>query len=196
MTNRKQLLRAAAALPVIGPIGATAASDSARVRPGQPGWPTEAEWQQFGARLSSGALVPVRSPWPGCTASPAGDECNRLFQQAKNPYFLGDEAAMTQTLGWVGAWTSSPSAYAVAAKNADDIAAAVNFARERRLRLAVKGGGHTYQGTANAPDSLLVWTRRMNQVTLHENFTPQGCAGATPAARAVSVGAGAVWAHA
>lgn len=196
MTNRRQLLRAAAALPVIGPVGATAASASARVRPGQPGWPTEAEWRQFGARLSSGALVPVRSPWPGCIASPAGDECRRLFQRAKNPYFLGDEAAMTQTLGWVGAWTSSPSAYAVAANNADDVAAAVNFARERRLRLAVKGGGHSYQGTSNAPDSLLVWTRRMNQVTLHENFTPQGCAGLTPAARAVSVGAGALWAHA
>ena len=196
MTNRRQLLRAAAALPAIGTISATAASDLARVRPGQPGWPTESEWRQFGARLSSGALMPVRSPWPGCIAAPAGDECKRLFQHAKNPYFLGDEAAMTQTLGWVGAWTAAPSAHAVAANNTGGVAGTVNFARERRLCLAVKGGGHSYQGTSNAPDSLLVWTRRMTQVTLHENFTPQGCAGVTPPARAVSVGAGALWAHA
>jgi len=196
MTNRRQLLRAAATVPLIGPIGAKAASDFSRVRSGQPGWPTDTDWQQFGTRLSAGALVPVRSPWPGCIASPAGDECKRLFQQAKNPYFLGDEPAMTQTLGWVGAWTSSPSAYAVAANTTADVAAAVDFARERRLRLAVKGGGHSYQGTSNAPDSLLVWTRRMKQVTLHESFTPQGCAGVTPETRAVSVGAGALWAHA
>ena len=30
-----------------------------------------------------------------------------------------------------------------------------------RLRLVVKGGGHSYQGTSNAADSLLVWTRSM-----------------------------------
>ena len=192
--RRRQLLRAAA-LPVIGPIGAETRSGLARVRPGQPGWPTGAEWQQFGAQLSSGALVPVRSPWPACIALPTGDECKRLFQEAKNPYFLGDQAAMTQTLGWVGAWTSSPSPYAVAANTTADVAAAVNFARERRLRLAVKGGGHSYQGTSNAPDSLLLWTRRMKQVTLHDAFAPQGCAGVA-ATRAVSVGAGALWAHA
>jgi FAD/FMN-containing dehydrogenase len=197
MTKRRTLLRAAAALPAIGPAtAAVSAPTVSRVRPGLPGWPTEAEWQQFGARLSAGALVPVRSPWPGCVASPAGAECARLFQQAKNPYFLGDDAALTQTLGWVGAWTSSPSAYAVAASTTADVAAAVNFARERRLRLVVKGGGHSYQGTSNAPDSLLVWTRRMKQVTLHDTFTPQGCAGAAPAGRAVSVGAGALWVHA
>ena len=42
--------------------------------------------------------------------------------------------------------------------------AAVNFAREHRLRLVVKGGGHSYQGTSDAPDSLLVWTRQMNEM--------------------------------
>ena len=183
---------------MIGPARAAAPSAAgfSRVRPGQPGWPTEAEWQQFGARLSPGALVPVRSPWPGCIASPGSAECTQLFQQAKNPYFLGDDPALTQTLGWVGAWTSSPSAYAVAASTTADVAAAVNFARERRLRLVVKGGGHSYQGTSNAPDSLLLWTRRMNQATLHDAFTPKGCAGVAPPARAVSVGAGALWVHA
>ena len=41
---------------------------------------------------------------------------------------------------------------------------AVNFARENNLRLVVKGGGHSYQGTSNAPDSLLIWTRHMNDI--------------------------------
>ena len=103
---------------------------------------------------------------------------------------------MTQTLGWVNAWTSTPSVYAVAASSAADVVAAVNFAREHQLRLVVKGGGHSYQGTSTAPDSLLVWTRHMKDVELHDAFVPQGCAGAVKPARAVSLGAGALWTHA
>ncbi len=68
--------------------------------------------------------------------------------------------------------------------------AAVNFAREKRLRLMVKGGGHSYQGTSNAADSLLVWTRAMTEVTLHEAFVPQDCEGKAAAVPAVTAGAG------
>ena len=46
----------------------------------------------------------------------------------------------------------------------------MNFAREHNLRLVVKGGGHSYQGTSNAADSLLVWTRAMDAITLHDAF--------------------------
>jgi FAD/FMN-containing dehydrogenase len=59
----------------------------------------------------------------------------------------------------------------------------------------VKGGGHSYQGTSNAPDSLLVWTRRMNEVTLHDGFVGQGCTGRQEPVPAVSTGAGTVWGH-
>ena len=47
-----------------------------------------------------------------------------------------------------------------------------------RLRLVVKGGGHSYHGASNAPDSLLVWTRAMEwPVTLQDAFVPRGCEG-------------------
>ena len=88
---------------------------------------------------------------------------------------------------------SASSVYAVAAETAADVAAAVNFAREHRLRLVVKGGGHSYLGTSNAPDSLLIWTRAMNDIVLHNEFVPQGCA--TAPQPAVSVAAGAIWLH-
>ncbi|MEP7101804.1 MAG: FAD-binding oxidoreductase, partial [Burkholderiales bacterium] len=103
----------------------------------------------------------------------------------------GDSPALTQTLGWVDAWTSRTSAYAVAARTNADVVAAVNFARENRLRLVVKGGGHSYQGTSNAADSLLVWTRHMRAITLHDGFVAQGCA--EPPQPAVTVEAGALW---
>ncbi|HYM27723.1 MAG TPA: FAD-binding oxidoreductase, partial [Steroidobacteraceae bacterium] len=98
-----------------------------------------------------------------------------------------------QVSGWLDAWTPAPSAYAVRARHAADVAAAVNFARDHRLRLVVKGGGHSYLGTSSAPDSLLIWTRAMNEVVLHDAFVGQGCQGAVEPAAAVSTGAGALW---
>jgi hypothetical protein len=83
----------------------------------------------------------------------------------------------------------------VAARSTADVVAAVDFARQNNLRLVVKGGGHSYQGTSNAPDSLLVWTRQMRQITLHDAFVGAGCEGHAAPVRAVTVGAGALWAH-
>ncbi len=95
--------------------------------------------------------------------------------------------------GWLDAWTPAPSVYAVKATSSAEVAAAVSFAREHRLRLVVKGGGHSYQGTSNAADSLLIWTRAMNQVTVHEAFVASGCQGKTQPMPAVSAEAGAMW---
>ena len=79
------------------------------------------------------------------------------------------------------------------ARSSGDVAAAVNFARDNSLRLVVKGAGHSYQGTSNAPDSLLIWTRAMNEVTLHDAFTPRGGEGKVAPSPAVTAEAGAVW---
>lgn len=69
----------------------------------------------------------------------------------------------------------------------------MNFARDHNLRLVVKGGGHSYQGTSSSADSLLVWTRAMDDVLLHDAFAPQGCSGLLSPQPAVTVGAGAIW---
>ncbi len=109
----------------------------------------------------------------------------------KNPFALQDDPAATQSSGWLDAWTAAPSAYAVVAAGAQDIAAAVDFAREHRLRLVVKGTGHDYLGRSSAPGSLLVWTHEMRDLTLHDTFVAAGCTGAGVAA--ISVGAGTRW---
>jgi hypothetical protein len=135
----------------------------------------------------------VDFPLATCTTSPGNEACKNLFENLKNPYYIGDQAGVTQTLGWIDAWATKPSVYAVAARNASDIAAAVNFARENDLRLVVKGGGHSYQGTSNAPDSLLIWTRHMHDITMHADFVPRGCEGTHRPQRAVTLGAGTIW---
>ena len=119
----------------------------------------------------------------------------RFSKNSKNPYYIRDQVSLTQTTGWVDAWTSRPSAYAVAASNAGDIVTAVNFARQNNLRLVVKGGGHSYLGASNAPDSLLIWTRHLDELTLHDAFTPEGCEADLAPQPAVTVGAGAIWMH-
>ena len=175
-------------------ISGPAAAARSRVRPGDAAWPADASWQQLGAQVGD-ALVKVHSPLAACVNMPLSPACVQLFESAKNPYFLGDDVALTQSFGWVDAWTSMPSVYAVAARRTADVVAAVNFAREHRLRLVVKGGGHSYQGTSNAADSLLVWTRPMNDIAMHDAFVARGCEGHAAPTRAVSVGAGAVWSH-
>src|SRR5215510_12792665 len=110
-----------------------------------------------------------------------------------NPFYIGDQPAGTQVSGWLDAWTPAPSAYAVAARSAADVVAAVNFARENNLRLVVKGGGHSYQGTSNAPDSLLIWTRHMHDIVMHDAFVPQGCEHTMQPQPAVTLGAGTIW---
>jgi len=119
--------------------------------------------------------------------------CDDVLRRMRNPFFIGNEPALTQSSGWVDGWTSEPSVYAVAARGTADVVAAVDFARENDLRLVVKGGGHSYQGTSSAPDSLLVWMRHMNRVTLHDEFVARGCAGSQPPQPAVTVEAGAIW---
>jgi FAD/FMN-containing dehydrogenase len=202
--KRRDLIKTALVLPAVAMpgwsgvvLGASSprAALRARVRPGDPGWPSEAQWQRLGARVGGRLVKPV-SPFASCAASATDATCANALKRIGNPYYVGDEVALTQTSGWLGAWQSHPSVYAVAAESTADVVAAVNFAREHNLRLVVKGGGHSYQGTSNAPDSLLVWTRHMNRVTLHDAFVGQGCAGKQAPQPAASIQSGAMWADA
>jgi FAD/FMN-containing dehydrogenase len=201
MNRRGLLQRAAVTIPfltgiwsrVLGPArGQGALQSQSRVRPGDPAWPSDASWDRL-SREVGGRLAKVRSPLAACTNAPSSLACEQLFKDLKNPYYLGDDIGLTQSLGWIDAWTSKPSVYAVAARTTDDVVAAVKFAREHNLRVVIKGGGHSYQGTSNAADSLLIWTREMNAITVHDAFVGAGCAGRDEPQHAVSVEAGAIW---
>jgi len=201
--DRRTLLRLVAASPLLStglpetqlsakPARALADAAKRRVRPGDPDWPGTAEWNRLRERVG-GRLLKVESPLAACTGNPDTSACSELLRNLRNPFFIGEQSWATQISGWADAWMSAPSVFAVAAKTAADVAAAVDFAREHNLRLVVKGGGHSLLGTSNAAGSLLIWTRAMDDITLHEAFAPQGCN--TPPQPAVSVGAGAIWLH-
>jgi FAD/FMN-containing dehydrogenase len=189
--HRRSVLKGMAALVALQtdflpPFATEAASAAAssRVRPGMSGWPADTDWaalnQATNGRLSK--VRPLRLDEP---------EAKQLLA---NPFYIGDQPALTQSSGWLDAWRSSPSAYVVAAESAADVVAAVRFTSAHNLRLVIKGGGHSYFGASNAPDSLLLWTRKMDAITVHDAFTPAG-SNAAPVP-AVSVGAGCMWLHA
>jgi FAD/FMN-containing dehydrogenase len=173
------LAAAATALPRSPALAA--AAPRARVRPGGAGWPAAGDWDALKAAVG-GRLSPIAGP---DVADPA------VRKELVNPFYVGDQPGLTQSTGWLDAWRSTPGAYVVATESAADVAAAVRFARAHNLRLVVRGGAHSYLGCSNAPDSLMIWTRRMRRVEVHEAFTPKGVH--APAVPAVTLGAGCIW---
>lgn len=177
--DRRHLLGGMAATAALGAAPALGKGNPRQwVRPGEAGWPAAKDWAALG-RAVGGRLAPGSMPEPV-------DE-TRLG----NPYYLRDQPGLTQSSGRIDGWRSSPSAYVVRARNARDVAAAVRFAARHRVRLVVKGGGHSYLGGSTAPDSLLLWTRDLEAIARHDAFVPIDT-GAAPVA-AVSVGAGCIW---
>ncbi|HLY52610.1 MAG TPA: FAD-binding protein [Steroidobacteraceae bacterium] len=194
--QRRNLLKLGAALPlalsVPARLAARVMSPFARVRPGDPYWPAAAQWQAL-ERQVGGMLLKPEALFAPCASEPASGACAEVSQNLRNPFYIGDQAGGTQVSGWLDAWTPAPSAYAVRARHAQDVAQAVNFARTHNLRVVVKGGAHSYLGTSNAPDSLLIWTRALTDIRLHEAFVGEGCEGHAAPTPAVSLGAGCMW---
>jgi FAD/FMN-containing dehydrogenase len=192
--RRRSLLKGAAAAAVTlssAPgLGLAAGRPGRRVRPGDPGWPDDTQWSRLKDEVG-GRLIKPTPLTAACTADTKSSACADEIRKLANPYYLGDQPGGTQVSGWLDAWTPKVSVFAVEARSSADVAAAVRFARRHNLRLAVKGGAHSYQGGSNAPDSLLIRTRAMNAIQVHDAFIPAG--GRGPGAPAVSIGAGAMW---
>src|SRR5246127_4601357 len=178
--NRRAFLKAigSVALPMLPrrllADAAPAASGFRRRRPSDAAWPSQADWKRLNDAVGRN-LIRVDSPISVLGTDADGAAAKEVAANLKNPYYIGEQPGLTQSSGWLDAWASKPSVYAVAARNTNDVAAAVNFARDNDLRLVVKGGGHSYQGTSNAPVSLLIWTRHMNDIEMHDAFVPSGC---------------------
>lgn len=189
--RRRELLKMAAAVPCASLIPGSRAIHAAppgsaiprrRLRPSDAAWPGKASWQDLNEKVG-GNLIDVQP-----LLAPAD-----VLRNLRNPFYLGDQPAGTQVSGWLDAWTPAPSVYAIRAHTAADIATGINFARTHNLRLVVKATGHSYLGTSNSADSLLIWTRAMNAVQLHDAFVPAGCSGRVAPVPAVTAEAGAMW---
>jgi hypothetical protein len=141
-----------------------------------------------------GRLLKVESPLAACVRNPDGAACREALDNLRNPFAIEDLPGGFHTTGWLGAYDAETSPYAVAAESAADLAAAVLFAREHGLRVVVKGTGHDYLGRSSSAESLMLWTRRMSDIRVHDSFTPTGGGEEFgEGVPAVTLGAGVRW---
>lgn len=75
--------------------------------------------------------------------------------------------------------------YAVNATNVAQIQLAVNFARNKGLRLVIKNTGHDYQAKSSGAGSLSIWTHHLRDINFLENYKLGAFSG-----NALHVGAG------
>jgi len=170
----------------------TSAAAAATLAVPRAAWAARAiDWEPL-RRAVGDRLIDTPSPLAELARN-GGRGADALFRQLKNPYFLSDTPGLTQTLGWIDAWTSQPSLKGVAAQSPADVAAAVDFARRSGIPPVVKGGGHSYFGNSNRAGSLLIWTHRIRDIVLHDAFRPSGAPASAAAEPAVSIGAGCLW---
>jgi hypothetical protein len=165
---------------------------SCRCQPKQACWPTEKEWNGLAKQLT-GKLVQPKNFFQACEDNSDGAACKKLLKDSYNPFNLQSKPSGSEVQGFWKGWHYHNSTYAVEAKNTADVVAAVNFAREHNLRLVIKGAGHDYIGRSNSPNSLLIWTRPMQQLHFSKSFVPQGAPKTTKGVDALTVGAGVVW---
>jgi FAD/FMN-containing dehydrogenase len=92
----------------------------------------------------------------------------------------GDPGWDDARLAWNLAVDQRPAAVAIP-RSAEDVATAVNYARERGLRVAAQGTGHNAAPMGPLADTVLVRTHAMRRVDID------------PAARTARAEAGAVW---
>ena len=173
-----------------GALAAAAVAASSAACAGKPSvtpaatWPSPDKWQALESQVG-GRLITPSLPW----AHPTPE----TFELLKNPFWNEEQPGVQQSTGWYDAWTAVASPYAVRAQQTSDIVAAVDFARDNNVKLVVKGTGHDYLGRNCAPDSLLVWTHDMRNITMHDTFVPAGAPPGTAPVQAMTVEAGTRW---
>ena len=98
--RRRQFIRSGLATLAASRLGVwpVNASPTSRVRPGMPGWPTEAEWEVLNQAINNrlSRVTPLDL---------AGANAQKLLA---NPFFIGDQPGLTQSSGWLDAWRFSP----------------------------------------------------------------------------------------
>ena len=82
---------------------------------------------------------------------------------------------------WNGAVDRKPALIACCT-TAEQVAKAIGFARQSRLEIAIRGGGHSYAGNSTCDGGLMIHLGAMNGVVVD------------PAARRATCGGGATWA--
>ncbi|KAK9770865.1 putative FAD-binding PCMH-type domain-containing protein [Seiridium cardinale] len=168
--------------------------DTCRCIPGDKCWPEVKEWSTLNStvkgRLTATTLLASACHDPTYNAV----ECDNLKQfspaEFDAPYFQNgscDPFGPRTTPCTLGNYAS----YSIKVTEADDVAAAFDFARKRNIRLTIKNTGHAFLGKSAGKGSLELWTHNLKDASFIPNYGSRAYSGA-----AVKLGAGLTTAEA
>ncbi|KAK0617778.1 hypothetical protein B0T17DRAFT_495718 [Bombardia bombarda] len=188
-------------------ILSSARTNSSRCKafPGDQSWPTADEWSRLNTTLGGVLLNPLPAASVCYPTSPAFNSaaCNFLFTNASSTSFYLDDPLTSLNL-WPQGNTCIASrtptgnctqggypVYVVNATSVKHVQAAVNFARNKNIRLVIKNTGHDSVGRNVGAGSLSVWTHYLRGFELLPSHKQPGVSYRGTAAR---VGSGLqVW---
>ncbi|KAI8964171.1 FAD-binding domain-containing protein [Daldinia sp. FL1419] len=145
-----------------------------KVYPGDTDWPDATEWARLNGTLG-GALLKPKPTAAACYQGPDFNlqRCQYLTTNTTLSHFWIDEPLVSLTEWSQGgtcalAWNSTGNCtrggfpeYVVNATTVKHIQAAVNFARNKGIRLVIKNTGHDFGGRSVGAGSLSIWTHNL-----------------------------------
>ncbi|KAI0248050.1 FAD-binding domain-containing protein [Lactifluus subvellereus] len=170
------------AVSLLGPHVVVHAWSRCRNQPGDPGFPTAADWSALNDTIYGRLIKVVPSAKAclelGCTE--AQWESGVFRQTIPGAMFAynweqdyGPPPELCLRNGTTCAQGDVPL-YAVNATAVQHIQAGIRFAQDHNLRVAIKSSGHDLLGRSTARNSLLLWTAYFKNITFVENFTIAG----------------------
>ena len=165
------------------------ANSTCRCFPGDSCWPSISEWNAFNASLGGKltATVPLAAP---CHQEFAGTHpynqtvCDQLQQEwllpqahynssssIMAPFFANhscDPFTGEATQCVVGTYVS----YAVNITESQDVSCALQFARERNIRVVIRNTGHDYNGKSTGAGSIGIWTHYLKDIEIMDYSSP------------------------
>ncbi|KAJ7205663.1 FAD-binding domain-containing protein [Mycena rebaudengoi] len=156
-----------ASVLVLCAFSVTSADARCRNIPGSAGYPTTAAWNAFNSSISEHLVKAVPSA-KYCASLPTGACTDAQWTSA---LFRSKIPGAMNQVNWE---QGDVPTYAVEATSVADIQAAVKFAATWDLRLAVKVSGHDYLGRSTAPNSLLISTAKLTDISVSDAFMVGG----------------------
>ncbi|KAH8654061.1 hypothetical protein BGZ60DRAFT_496463 [Tricladium varicosporioides] len=143
---------------------------SCRNFPGDASWPSDSTWAGFNNSLSGALLKPTplaASCYPGLSYDSA--KCSFLLNNVTGTTRIYNDDPITELSQWTQGGTCMLPAsgnctmggypiYVVNVTNVRQIQGAVNFARNRNIRVVIKSTGHDFGGRSVGAGALSIWT--------------------------------------
>ncbi|KAI1427861.1 FAD binding domain-containing protein [Xylaria sp. FL1777] len=148
-----------------------------KVYPGTAAWPLDAEWAQLNSTLNGALLKPVPAA-AVCYNGPYRNmnQCNFLLRNTSSTRFYindpltilamwpeGDTCYASASTTGLNCTQGGFPTYVVNVTTVKQIQAAVNFSRNKDLRLVVKNSGHDFFGRSTGFGAVSIWTHWLKQ---------------------------------